>query len=546
MQNRKKELVVPKKRFGQNFLIDNNIINNIVNSAKLTKDDLVIEIGPGLGAITRGLCEDAGYVLAYEIDYSILPYLNENVKDYQNIKIINQDILKSDLKTDIENLGFKYKRISVVANLPYYITTPIILKLLESGINIKEYIIMIQLEVAERICGKPKTKEYNNLSILIGYKAKATKLFNVMRGSFNPAPNVDSAVIKLEVYDKIPFKANDEELFYKLIRQAFEKRRKTLYNNLITYYDKDKIHNMYDEFNLNASIRSEALSIKDFVDIANYLSTDDKLSVFAHSKVNLALEVMDEVDGYHKVNNLMIPITLYDKLTFEISDTITLVDNKIEDNIIIKAAKLFLSHFKIDGGVKIEIEKNIPVSAGLAGGSTDAAATLKGLNKLYNVNASDDELMALASTLGSDVPFFIKEEASLCTNRGEVINPLGFNPKPIRLLLIKVKSGNSTKEVYQNYTYEGVDRKDNIENIIKALKSNDIKLLKNNIFNDLTKPALKLNKELKTLYSILSKNHDIYLSGSGPTMFIVDPTNKEVEKLKEKYNDLFIFDCYTK
>ena len=545
MQN-KKELIVPKKRFGQNFLIDNNIINNIVSSAKLTKDDLVIEIGPGLGAITRGLCEEAGFVLAYEIDYSILPYLNENVKEYDNINIINQDILKSDVNSDIKNLDFKYKRISVVANLPYYITTPIILKLLESGINIKQYIIMIQLEVADRICGKPKTKEYNNLSILIGYKAKATKLFNVMRTSFNPAPNVDSAVIKLDLYDEIPFKANDEDLFYKLIRQAFEKRRKTLYNNLVTYYDKDKIHNMFDEFNLNPSIRSEALSIKDFVDIANYLACDNKLTVFAHSKVNLALEVMDIVDGYHKVNNLMIPITLYDKLTFEKSDKVELLDNKIDDNIIIKAASLFLDHFKINGGVKIEIEKNIPISAGLAGGSTDAAAVLKGLNKLYDINAKAIELMTLASSLGSDVPFFINEEVALCTNRGEIINPLGFNPKPIRLLLIKPKSGLSTKEVYQNYEYEGLDRESNIDNIIKALKTNDVKLLKANIFNDLTKPALKLNKELKTLFSILSKRHDIYLSGSGPTMFIVDPTNKEVERLKEKYNDLFIFDCYTK
>ena len=547
MQNRKfKELVVPKKRFGQNFLKDNNVINNIIDSAHLTKDTLVIEIGPGLGAITRGLCMDAGFVLAYEIDYSIIPFLNENLNGFNNYKIINQDILKSNIIQDINDLDFKYKEIYVVANLPYYITTPIILNLLELNINIKKYIVMIQLEVADRICGKPKTKDYNNLSILIGYKAKATKLFNVNRTSFYPAPHVDSAVIELEVYENMPNKAINEKLFYSFIRHSFETRRKTLFNNLINYYDKELLDNIYTEFKLKPNIRAEELSIKDFVDITNYMENCGKITIYAHSKINLILEVFDEKDGYHMVNNLMIPITLYDKLEFEISDDIILEDNKIEDNIIIKAAKLILDDASIKTGVKIKLEKNIPVSAGLAGGSTDAAATLKGINILYNLNYSNEKLKELASKLGSDVPFFIDEKLAMCTNRGEIVNHIDIKVKPIRLLLIKPNSGLSTKEVYQNYKYEQIDHKQNVELTIEALKNNDLNLLEENIFNDLTKPALSLNKELNLLYRKLNKIYNIHLSGSGPTMFIMNPKDKDIKKLKETYKDIFVYECYTK
>lgn len=546
MQNRKfKELVVPKKRFGQNFLKDNNVINNIVDSAKLTKDTLVIEIGPGLGAITRGLCMEAGFVLAYEIDYTIIPYLNENLSDYHNYKIINQDILKSDIISDINELDFKYKEIFVVANLPYYITTPIILSLLELNLDIKKYIVMIQLEVADRICGKPKTKDYNNLSILIGYKAKATKLFNVNRTSFYPSPRVDSAVIELDVYEKPPYEAKNEKLFYSLIRQSFETRRKTLFNNLINYYDKKLLNDIYSEFKLKPNIRAEELSIKDFVDIANFIEDSGKIIIYAHSKINLILEVMDTVDGYHKVNNLMIPISLYDKLEFEKDDDVILEDNKIEDNIIIKAAKLILEDAKIEGGVRIKLEKNIPVAAGLAGGSTDAAATLKGINRLYDLNYPSDKLRELASKLGSDVPFFIDEELAMCTNRGEIVNPLNIKVKPFKLLLIKPNSGLSTKEVYQNYEYEGLENKERIDLTIEALKTNNLELLEENIFNDLTKPALKLNKELNLMFKKLSKNHKIHLSGSGPTMFILNPKDKEIKKIKEQYDDIFIYECYT-
>lgn len=267
----------------------------------------------------------------------------------------------------------------------------------------------------------------------------------------------------------------------------------------------------------------------------------------AYAKINLALEVMDLVDGYHKVNNIMIPISIYDELELSISDDVYVVDDQINDNICVKAAKLFLERFNINNGVCIKLKKNIPLMAGLAGGSTDAAAVLKGLNKLYNVNASNDELKDLASKLGSDVPFFIDTKIALCTNRGEVINPLDINTPNINVLLIKPQIGLSTKEVYQKYIYEGISKKDNIENIIKALDSNDLELLKNNIFNDLALPALSLSDDLNNIYSKI-KNEDIniYISGSGPTMYVLNPTDKEIEKIKEIADDsVYIKLCHT-
>ena len=264
-----------KKKFGQNFLTDQNILSNIVLASECNKDSLVIEIGPGLGALTELLCESAGFVLAYEIDSDLIPVLNKNLEQFDNYKIINKDILEVDINEDINKYKKDYKNIILVANLPYYITTPIILGLLSKTNLIKKYVMMMQLEVADRICGKPKTKDYNALSIAIGYRAEATKCFNVSRKVFIPEPNVDSAVIKLDLYDNPPFKANDEELFFKLIREAFSQRRKTLVNNLSNNYNKELILKMLDEFNIKSNVRSEELTIANFVDFSNYISENN-------------------------------------------------------------------------------------------------------------------------------------------------------------------------------------------------------------------------------------------------------------------------------
>ena len=261
-----------KKKFGQNFLTDQNILSNIVSASECNKDSLVIEIGPGLGALTELLCESAGFVLAYEIDKDLIPVLNKNLNQFDNYEIINKDILEVDINSDIEKYKKDYKNIILVANLPYYITTPIILGLLSKTNLIKRYIMMMQVEVADRICGKPKTKDYNALSIAIGYRALASKCFNVSRKVFIPEPNVDSAVIKLDLYDNPPYKAKDEELFFTLIREAFSQRRKTLINNLSNNYAKELILKMLDEFNIKSNVRSEELTIANFVDFSNFIS----------------------------------------------------------------------------------------------------------------------------------------------------------------------------------------------------------------------------------------------------------------------------------
>ena len=261
-----------KKKFGQNFLTDQNILSNIVDSANIDNNTLVIEIGPGLGALTERLCQKAGFVLAYEIDSDLLPILDKNLEEFNNYNIINKDILEVDINEDINKYKNNLENVVLVANLPYYITTPIILGLLSKTTLIKKYIMMMQLEVADRICGKPKTKDYNALSIAVGYRAKATKCFNVPRTVFVPEPNVDSAVISLDLYDIPPFKANNEDLFFKLIREAFNQRRKTLINNLSNSYSKELINKMLLNFNIKTNVRSEELGIDDFVNFSNYIN----------------------------------------------------------------------------------------------------------------------------------------------------------------------------------------------------------------------------------------------------------------------------------
>lgn len=265
-----------KKHFGQNFLTDGAILNQIVDVSGVTKKDAVIEIGPGLGALTELLCEKAGFVLAYEIDQELLPILNQNLKDYSNYKVLLQDILKANVAEDIHNYLTEYQQIYVVANLPYYITAPILIELLSKSLPIKSYVMMMQLEVANRICGKPATKEYNALSIWVEYRAKATKVLKVPRTVFVPSPNVDSAVVKLDVYDQLPIIAEDEAIFSSLIRQCFAQRRKTIYNNLCNKYDKNLVQEMLADVGIQPTVRAEELSLDTFVQMSNYLAHNIK------------------------------------------------------------------------------------------------------------------------------------------------------------------------------------------------------------------------------------------------------------------------------
>lgn len=258
-----------KKKFGQNFLTDQNILTQIVNAADLDKETAVIEIGPGLGSLTERLCEASGFVLCYEIDSDLIPILKNNLSNYNNFEVVNADILDVDINLDIKEKLKDYKKIYVVANLPYYITTPIILGLLTKTDKITRYVMMMQLEVCDRICGKPKTKDYNALSIAIKYRANAYKVCKVPRTVFIPSPNVDSAVVRLDLYEEKKYVVDDEKFFFDFIRLCFTQRRKTLVNNLSSKYNKEDIISIINELGIPLTIRSEELDINEFILLAS-------------------------------------------------------------------------------------------------------------------------------------------------------------------------------------------------------------------------------------------------------------------------------------
>lgn len=256
-----------KKQFGQNFIVDENIINNIISKAELNKDIMVIEIGPGAGSLTYKLATNSKNVLCYEIDTSLDPILKENLKDLDNVDVIFNDFLKADVKRDLEK--YKFNKLYVVANLPYYITTPIITKIIEDEIPVDKIVVMVQKEVGDRFKAQPNSKDYNSLSIYLNYYYEISKLMDISRNIFIPKPNVDSIIVCFEKRsDKV--KVVDEKLFFKLVRDAFKQKRKNLRNNL-KEYDLDKIEKILNELGLNLNVRAEALSIETFAHIANNL-----------------------------------------------------------------------------------------------------------------------------------------------------------------------------------------------------------------------------------------------------------------------------------
>ena len=255
-----------KKKFGQNFIVDKNIIHSIINKADIDKDTLVIEIGPGAGALTSELGKVAGSVLAYEIDTSLKNILNKNIED--NTTVIYDDFLKRNVADDLVNYNFK--KIYVVANLPYYITTPIIIKLIEDKLNIDKIVVMVQKEVGDRFKAAPNSKDYNSLSVFLNYYFAVEKLLNVSKNVFMPKPNVDSIVVAFTKREKRPF-LKDENIFFKLIRDAFRQKRKTLKNNLSNYNLK-KVDEVLNKYGFSLSVRAESLPIEVFVDISNNLA----------------------------------------------------------------------------------------------------------------------------------------------------------------------------------------------------------------------------------------------------------------------------------
>ena len=261
-----------QKKFGQNFLIDTHVLDKIIDASGVTEDDFVLEIGPGIGTMTQYLCERAREVVAVEIDKNLIPILSDTLKNYSNVTVINEDILKLDIckLAEEKNQG---KPIKVVANLPYYITTPIIMGLFESHVPIDSITIMVQKEVAERMQEGPGSKEYGALSLAVQYYAKPEIVANVPPNCFMPRPNVGSAVIRLTRHEKPPVEVEDEKLMFRIIRASFNQRRKTLANGLNNspeiHLPKEVIQESIISLGVPENIRGEALSLEQFAELSN-------------------------------------------------------------------------------------------------------------------------------------------------------------------------------------------------------------------------------------------------------------------------------------
>ena len=265
-----------KKSFGQNFLTDTNILQKIVDTAEIDKNVNVIEIGPGIGALTEFLTENAAEVMAFEIDERLVPILEDTLRDHDNVKVINEVVLKADLQTRVKEFENPNLPIKVVANLPYYITTPILMHLIESKIPFAEFVVMMQKEVADRISAEPNTKAYGSLSIAVQYYMTAKVAFVVPRTVFVPAPNVDSAILKMTRRKQPLVEVKDEDFFFRVSKASFVHRRKTLWNNLTSHFGKseevkNKLEQALENAAIKPSIRGEALSISDFARLSDAL-----------------------------------------------------------------------------------------------------------------------------------------------------------------------------------------------------------------------------------------------------------------------------------
>lgn len=250
-----------KKKFGQNFIIDENVVNNIIKKSNLNNNSLVIEIGPGSGSLTQKLSNVVSNVLCYEIDVTLKPFLD---KMNDNVEVIYDDFLKRNVKKDLEK--YNYEKLYVVANLPYYITTPIIMKIIDDKLDVDKIVVMVQKEVGNRFKAQPNSKDYGSLSVFLNYHFDIRKLMDISRNVFLPKPNVDSIVVELT--KKIKPKVNNEQLFFAIVKDSFKQKRKNLRNNL-KGYDLEKMEKILKEENLDLTVRAEALSLEQFVKIAN-------------------------------------------------------------------------------------------------------------------------------------------------------------------------------------------------------------------------------------------------------------------------------------
>lgn len=265
------------KRYGQNFLIDENIVNKIAETGEITRDDLILEIGPGIGTLTSALCKNAGKVISVEIDKKLIPVLNETLKEFENVEIIQEDILKLDIIKLLEKEMFC--NFKIVANLPYYITTPIIMGFLEMDLDIEKMVFLIQKEVGERLCAAPGTKAYGSLSIAAQFYADVEIEFLVPAQVFMPKPKVDSIVVSMKKKKEPDLIVDNRQMFFKIVKAGFNNRRKTLINSLTTNtnFTKEQVLQALNDCGISPSIRGEALTGQEFAQLANYLNNQENL-----------------------------------------------------------------------------------------------------------------------------------------------------------------------------------------------------------------------------------------------------------------------------
>ena len=256
-----------KKKFGQNFIVDYNVINSIISKSLIDKDTLVIEVGPGAGSLTYMLCKYAKNVLCYEIDDTLKDILSNNLSEYDNYEVIFCDFLKRNVSDDLKK--YSYKKVYLVANLPYYITTPIIMKIIDDKIDIDKIVIMVQKEVGDRFKAKPNSRDYNSLSVFLNFYYDVKKLLDVSRHVFMPVPNVDSIVVELDRKKNLT-ELKNEELFFNLVKDSFKQKRKNLRNNL-KGYDLNKVESVLKKHNMDLSFRAEQLDVDIFIEISNEL-----------------------------------------------------------------------------------------------------------------------------------------------------------------------------------------------------------------------------------------------------------------------------------
>lgn len=260
------------KSLGQNFLTDKNIIDKIIDGAKIGQEDMVVEIGPGIGVLTHEAAALAGKVICVEIDKNLIPILKDTLADFPHVKVVNQDILKTNL-TELIQAGAPDGKVIVLGNLPYYITTPIIMKILEDHAPVDSMVIMLQKEVADRIKANPSTKDYGALSVAVQYYCSVSHVANVPREVFVPRPNVDSSVIRLDVLKEHPVKVTNETIFFQMIKASFGQRRKTLSNSLQSSFPKEAVNAALSEANIDPIRRGETLSIQEFANLSNAMAS---------------------------------------------------------------------------------------------------------------------------------------------------------------------------------------------------------------------------------------------------------------------------------